>query len=385
MTLPTKRSSIPSVPVRIDVDDEIQALADASLPWWLSWIAPYVWLQAIIIVVVSLLLAIVAERLIVTTVGKLVKQTSSQIDDRIIEALRRPLFITIFFIGLAVATYRLELAPNLTSVILASLRTIAIFVWLGFMIRLAGQVLTILSRSRGKYEFVQPSTLPLFDNTAKLLLFLGALYFVFLAWGINVSALLASAGIVGLALSFGAQDALANIFGGMSILADRPYKVGDYITLDTGERGEVTHIGLRSTRLLTRDDVEISVPNSVMGNAKIVNESGGPYQKFRVRIKVGVAYGSDVDEVEQVLVQTALDHEEICATPEPRVRLRGFGDSSLDFELLAWVEQPVLRGRLEHELNCAVYKAFADHGIVIPFPQQDLHIQSPSSQLPLEG
>ena len=85
-----------------------------------------------------------------------------------------------------------------------------IFLWLGFMIRLAGQVLAVLSRSSGKYEFVQPSTLPLFDNSAKLVLFLGALYFIFLAWGINVSALLASAGIVGLALSFGAQDAPAD-------------------------------------------------------------------------------------------------------------------------------------------------------------------------------
>ena len=78
-------------------------------------------------------------------------------------------------------------------------------------IRLAGQVLRALSRVRGRYEFVRPSTLPLFDNSAKLVLILGALYFVFLTWGINVSALLASAGIVGLALSFGAQDALANI------------------------------------------------------------------------------------------------------------------------------------------------------------------------------
>ena len=371
------------MPVLTDVEDQIQTLADTSLPSWLSWLGPYVWLQAIIIVVVGLALAVVSERLIVTTVGELARKTNSQLDEQIIEALRRPLFISVFFVGLAVATYRLELAPALTKVTLAGLGTIATFIWLGFMIRLAGQVLAILSRVRGRYEFVQPSTLPLFDNTAKLVLFLGALYFIFLAWGINVSALLASAGIVGLALSFGAQDALANIFGGMSILADRPYQVGDYITLDTGERGEVTHIGLRSTRLLTRDDVEISIPNSVMGNAKIVNESGGPYQKFRIRIKVGVAYGTDVDKVEQVLVQAALDHEEICATPEPRVRLRGFGNSSLDYELLAWVEQPVFRGRLEHELNCAVYKAFAANGIVIPFPQQDLHIKNPGPQLPL--
>ena len=257
------------------MEDQIQTLADASLSW-LSWIGPYVWLQAMIIVFVSLILAIVSERIIVTTVGKLVKKTNTQIDDEIVEALRRPLFVSIFFVGLAVATYRLELSPTLTSVTLSFLGTIATFIWLGFMIRLAGQVLTILSRISGRYEFVQPSTLPLFDNSAKLALILGALYFVFLAWGINVSALLASAGIVGLALSFGAQDALANIFGGMSILADSPYKVGDYITLDTGERGEVTHIGLRSTRMLTRDDVEISIPNSVMGTRKSSTRAAVP-------------------------------------------------------------------------------------------------------------
>ena len=128
------------------------------------------------------------------------------------------------------------------------------------------------------------------------------------------------------------------------------------------------------------NDVEVSIPNSVMGNAKIVNESGGPNQKFRIRIKVGVAYGSDIDQVEQVLVEAAHAHEEICDTPEPRVRFRAFGDSSLDFELLAWVEQPVLRGRLEHELNREVYKAFNEHGIEIPFPQQDLHIRSTTSK-----
>lgn len=365
--------------------DQIQSLIDATAPWlaWLSWLGPYPLLQAILIVLISLVLAVIAERLIVATVGRLVRQTNSQIDDKIVEALRRPLFISIFFVGLAVATHQLQLSPALEGVTLSTLGTITVFVWLGFAIRLAAQVLKILSRVQGSYEFVQPSTLPLIDNSAKLVLILGALYFIFLAWGINVSALLASAGIVGLALSFGAQDALANIFGGMSILADRPYKVGDYINLDSGERGEVTHIGLRSTRMLTRDDVEISVPNSVMGNATIVNESGGPYQKFRIRIKVGVAYGSDIDKVQRVLVETAQNHDEICATPEPRVRLRVFGNSSLDFELLAWVEQPVFRGRLEHELNCSVYKAFAANDIEIPFPQQDLHIKSSAIELPM--
>ena len=343
------------------MDDQLQRLSGFIIPWLDRMPA---WLQALFIVGLSLVLAWVIERFVVATAAQMVRSTKTNIDDQLVEGLRRPLFLSIFFIGLV------------THITLASLGTIATIVWLGFLIRLASLALGTVSKLRGSYEFVQPSTLPLFDNTAKIILFLGAIYFIFLAWGIDVSALVASAGIVGLALSFAARDALSNIFGGMSILADRPYLVGDYINLDSGERGQVTHIGLRSTRMLTRDDVEISIPNSVMGNAKITNESGGPYEKFRIRIKVGVAYGSDVDQVEAVLIESAKQHPEVCKKPEPRVRFRAFGASSIDFELLAWVEQPVHKGRLEHELNCGIYKAFTREKIKIPFPQQDVHIKT---------
>ena len=170
---------------------------------------------------------------------------------------------------------------------------------------------------------------------------------------------MASAGIVGLALSFAAQDTLGNLFAGIAIVTDKPYRIGDYIVLDSGERGEVTHIGLRSTRLLTRDDVEISIPNGIMGKAKIVNESGGPHTKYRVRVAVGVAYGSDIDQVIAVLMQDRDDPRGGLPHPEPRVRFRQFGSSSLDLELLCWIEQPALRGVILHELNCEVYRRLA--------------------------
>ena len=138
----------------------------------------------------------------------------------------------------------------------------------------------------------------------------------------------------------------------------------------------VTQIGFRSTRLLTRDDVEITVPNGIIGNGKIINEAGGPSEKHRIRAAVGVAYGSDIDKVIAVLEKVARDHEGVCKDPEPKVRFRAFGESSLDFELLCWIEQPVNRGRVGHEINCAIYKAFRDSGIEIPFPQRDLYLKS---------
>ncbi len=178
-----------------------------------------------------------------------------------------------------------------------------------------------------------------------------------------------------MALSFAAQDTLSNLFAGVAILADRPYKIGDFIVLDSGERGQVTHIGLRSTRLLTRDDVEVSIPNGVMGHAKIVNQAGGPPRRFRVRVAVGVAYGSDIDKVMEILNGIAADHPKVYSTPEPRVRFRRFGESSLDFELLCWIERPVDQGLLSHELHCEIYKRFLTECVQIPFPQRDLHIK----------
>jgi small-conductance mechanosensitive channel len=166
------------------------------------------------------------------------------------------------------------------------------------------------------------------------------------------------------------------LFAGVSIAADAPYKTGDFIRLDSGERGMVTHIGLRSTRIVTRDDVEITIPNGIIGNAKIVNEAGGPSTKHRIRVPVGVAYGSDIDHVIATLDSVASGHEQVCSEPAPRVRFRAFGNSSLDFELLCWINQPVDRGRLVHELNCSVYKAFQREEIEIPFPQHDLHVRS---------
>jgi small-conductance mechanosensitive channel len=157
---------------------------------------------------------------------------------------------------------------------------------------------------------------------------------------------------------------------------DAPYKNGDFIILETGERGIVTHIGLRSTRIMTRDDVEITIPNGIIGNSKIINEAGGPSQKHRIRIAVGVAYGSDIDHVIATLEQVAADNVEVCSDPAPRVRFRQFGESSLDFELLCWIERPVDRGRLRHELGCALYKSFAANNIDIPFPQRDLHVRT---------
>lgn len=112
-----------------------------------------------------------------------------------------------------------------------------------------------------------------------------------------------------------------------------------------------------------------------MSNTRISNEPGGPHEKYRLRVQIGVAYGSDIDQVKELLMTIATNEKEVCELPEPRVRFRTFGGSSLDIELLCWVETPEVRGRILDIINTAIYKSFNAEGIEIPYSKQDLYIK----------
>ena len=351
--------------------DEVSAQIDKAV----GLFGPNVYLQAAVIAVAFIVIGKIAEWTLGRMVARVVRRSSTDLDDRLVELLHRPIFVSFVLIGLGFATLRLQLPEKVQFATLAALKTIAIFLWYSFL-RHGTDLAANVARAKRTSKLVESGMLQLLQNVIKVVMFALFVYFLFLAWEIDLTAWVASAGIVGLALSFAARDSLSNLFAGVSIVADAPYKTGDFIILETGERGVVTHIGLRSTRLLTRDDVEITIPNGVIGNSKIINEAGGPTQKHRIRVAVGVSYGSDIDHVIEVLEKVASDHDEVCENPAPRVRFRRFGESSLDFELLCWIGQPVDRGRLRHDLHCAVYKAFVSSNIQIPFPQRDLHVRN---------
>ena len=331
----------------------------------------------LVVAALSYLAAKVAEAFVDRGLKRLTAKTETDFDARVIALVHRPIFVAVFFFGLALATRSLRLEdPGFTLATIRVLKTVVVLVWLRAGFPIFRLVLEALSRHRHRFAFIEERTLPLFDIIAKVVLVAGVSYAVLAIWDIDPAPWLASAGVIGIAVGFAAKDTLANLFGGFFIVADAPYKIGDFIVLDSGERGRVTQIGIRSTRLETRDDIEITIPNAAIANAKIINEAGGRWEKERIRIKVGVAYGSDVDRVCAVLERVAVEHDHVCEDPAPRVRMRAFGASSLDFELLCWIDEPVLRGRLIHALNMEVYKAFAREGIEIPYSKLDVHVLS---------
>jgi small-conductance mechanosensitive channel len=303
------------------------------------------------------------------------KHEKSELDYEIVHYLTSPVLQTMVTLTMVLALATLDFPGAIEHILIKICFTALLLFWGRAWFRATKVILQALEAQRHRFHLFQPRTVPLYEMGIKLLLLSLFVYFFFVIWGIDATAWLASAGIIGIAVGFAARDTLANLISGVSIVADAPYKIGDYIVLDTGERGLVVSLGIRSTRLLTRDDVEISIPNAVIGTAKIINESGGPWIRHRIRLPVGVAYDSDIDKVIDVLKRIAEDNESVSDEPAPRVRIRGFGDNSINLELLGWIRRPEDRGQVIHHLALELIKQFRREGIEIPFPQRDLHLK----------
>ncbi|MFK7912464.1 MAG: mechanosensitive ion channel family protein [Pseudomonadales bacterium] len=374
----TAAEPIFETPLAEQMPDVANWMPEALVPYW-ETLNAYPAIGGVIVAALFYIFALTFRGVMSSSLGRLAGRSKTDIDDRIIALLRKPIFATIFYFGLAIAIQVAQL-PAGTGVMVNLALSMIVVSWIRALFPLSNVLLAALSGDNSRFDIIEPRTVPLFDLVSKLLVLLVGSYCLLMIWGINPVGWLASAGIVGIAVGFAAKDTLANLFSGFFILADSPYKLGDYVNLDNGARGKVTAIGMRSTRILTRDDIEVTVPNNLIANSIIINESGGPYEKMRLRLGVGAAYGSDVHHVCKVLEDTALSHNDVCKYPEPRVRMREFGASSLDFELLCWVERPELRGKILHQLRLAIYDNFAAENIEIPFSKQDVYIKEMPGQ-----
>ncbi len=332
-------------------------------------------LQLAIIVLGTIVVAQVVVFLLGFIAKKITKNTKTDTDDLIIKSIKGPLFYTILLVGIYLALCIMFFGEVMKAFTLPFFQTTLIIIWTIFCSRLIKIIFQHFAQIK-RARFITQQTLPLFINMSLVILWSVAIYVSFSVWGINMTAWLASAGVAGIAIGFAAKDTLANFISGIFILTDAPYKIGDWIVLDSGERGKVTNIGIRTTRIVNVDDMEVTVPNAVIGNATLINESGGSAGRiYRVRTPFSVAYGTDIDKAEKVVYEIAKNNEHVLDEPEPRVRFRTFGASSLDFELLFWVEDSAKKGRAKHEINHAIYKAFMRNNIEIPYAKQDVYIK----------
>ena len=193
--------------------------------------------------------------------------------------------------------------------------------------------------------------------------------------GIDLSGLAVIFGLLSVGIGFGLQNVTSNFVSGLILLFERPIKIGDRVTVGDLE-GDVIAINMRATTIKSLNNIAIIVPNSEFVSSNVVNWSHGD-PKIRLDIEVGVSYGSDLDTVLNALKEVALEHPEVLERPEPEVLLSGFGDSSWNMVLRAWVAHPKRHYVTRSEVNCAIVRKFRESGVEIPFPQRDLHVKSP--------
>ena len=192
--------------------------------------------------------------------------------------------------------------------------------------------------------------------------------------GFQLTNLVLVFGALGVGIGFGLQNIVNNFLSGLILLFERPIKVGDMLVID-GQWGAVKEIRVRSTIFETFDRYVLIIPNSELVSNKVLNWTYYGAGINRLALKVGVAYGSDVRQVTQLITEVCQANDRVVEVPPPQVYFEAYGDSSLNFNVWVFVRTPSDRIPATHELNSAIFEAFNANGIEIPFPQRDLHIK----------
>lgn len=311
----------------------------------------------------------------------LAKRTKTDLDDEIIHALRKPIRWVLIYVGVLIAAQRLdtkyadqvEWAFKLTDGIVFVLIAYVIMVFLlklvGILSRWYGTTIAVRTESSADDELI-----PLVNRVLRVIIIIVALVMVLDHFHIDVKGLIAVLGVGSLAIALAAQDTVANMISGFILMLDRPFRKGDRVVLPGGEMADVYDIGLRSSKFLTFENTLVIVPNHDLTKSMITNKSY-PVEQIRVKVDVGVAYGTDIQKAKEILVQCAKNHPEVLDDPAPGAFFTNFGDSSLDLTLVCRVDAVGKQWGTSEEIRCAVYEELEKAGIEIPFPQRVVYMR----------
>ncbi|HHD63561.1 MAG TPA: mechanosensitive ion channel family protein [Desulfobulbaceae bacterium] len=362
--------------------DTLLQIAKTQFSYFLHELSRFQLGQRFLLIFFYAVLAKAADLFIDRLLIRIAARTHWQADERIMEIVHRPICWSIFLLGIMHAVLLEPAFDAPWNIVLPNIvKTLILMVWWFSLIR----EITAMDEHNMEWALskIDKTHFYMIKNISRIVLLFTGILWGLVIWNVNLTPLFASAGIIGIAIALAAKDTLANFFGGIALFIDAAYKVGDYIILDTGERGEVVEVGIRSTKIKTRDDILITIPNSIMSTTKIINQSA-PEPRYRIRLDVGVGYDSDLRLVEKTLLAVAKQNNALADKPLPRVRVRSFGDSAIHFQLLVWVQDPRHRGRETHNLLKMIHSAFQERGIEIPFPKRDVNLTERVKKYPAD-
>jgi small-conductance mechanosensitive channel len=329
------------------------------------------------IILATVLASTILRSIVFSIIGKLTRRTSTTLDNRLLDATKSHLALLVCVFGLSVlfnfieARFTEYVSDDLVRVIDAVIYGIGVVVVAILIVRILSAILgwygdTIAAKTETTLddEFV-----PLLNRTLKIVVITLATVIVLDHFGVDIKGLVAVLGVGSLAVALAAQDTLANMIGGFTIMIDRPFRVGDMVRFPDGRRVVVHEIGIRSTKFLTYDNTLVIVPNAELIKSTIHNITY-PMPRVRVVVDVGVSYDSDIGLVHKVMLEEAAKHPDILADPEPAFFFLSFGDSSLDVSLRCHVARAEDHRRASSELREQVLERFRTEGIEIPFPQR---------------
>jgi small-conductance mechanosensitive channel len=295
--------------------------------------------------------------------------TKTDLDDRILERITPLVSLLVFFAGLFLAVRSLPFPAAVHVVTDGAVFIVNIIIVTTIGYRSLHELLnwsSVRMAEKG-HEGLDQQLMSLVEKLGTLFLIVTALMITLKHFNYDILSFVTALGIGSLAIGMAAKDSLAHIISGFTLMLDRPFRIGDRIQLVGGQIGDVTDIGLRSTKIKTLDNMLLIIPNSDLCNTMLVNHAF-PDVRARGRITVGVAYGSDVDLVKRILIETAGETEDVLAEPSPESFFVSFGDSALQMLLLFWVAEYRNLFGVTDKVNSLIIRRFRENGIQIPFP-----------------
>lgn len=333
-------------------------------------------IQAVLIMAVFWGLSCLVRYFLAKVAPRFTRFTRTDLDDRILVRVAPPAELLVLFAGLYLAVRSLPLPERIQMITSGAVfvANVAVFTNIGY--RITDEFLAWYARrvEERTGAGMGAHILPLVRKVFTIFLVCAALIVTLKHFRYDVFSLVTAMGIGSLAIGMAAKDTLANMISGFTLMIDRPFRIGDRIQLTTGKTGDVTDIGLRSTKLKTPDNTLLIIPNSELCNSTVLNMAY-PDLKSQGRIAVGVDYGSDVDQVRTILQEIAIGDPDILKDPPPEAFFLSFGDNALNMTLLFWVSDYTKLYKVTDRLNGAILAAFAASGIEIPYPTRKVLLE----------